>query len=84
MKESGLEELKIVLFVILSLSTWQRNSQIRNIVGKKTIVKFCRVLFEDLRKVHYSIWQSFQKDRGLQGTSCDVAASFISVHEIEG
>jgi hypothetical protein len=35
MKESGLKELKIVLFVILSLSTWQRNFQIRNVVGKK-------------------------------------------------
>jgi hypothetical protein len=35
MKESGLEELKIELFVILSLYTWQRNSQIRNVVGKK-------------------------------------------------
>jgi hypothetical protein len=35
MKESGLEELKTVLFIRLGLSTWQKNSQIGNGVGKK-------------------------------------------------
>jgi hypothetical protein len=81
MKESGLEELKIVLFIILSLST-NKNvilslSQIKLVLEKKIKVIFCRVLFEDLRKVLDVLGKPFRRTKSCKGLQV------VSMHEIE-